>query len=61
MNIIEWKEDEPALLVPMHIEAMVCGFHDNSEYSDIRLRYDQLASEPSGKTLKKTPFERKDK
>ena len=61
MNIIEWKEDEPALLVPMHIEAMVCGFHDNSEYSDIRLRYDHLASEPSGKSLETDPFARTDK
>lgn len=56
MKISEMEKEAPFLLVPMHIEAMVCGKEDHNDYSDIRFRYDHLAKEPSGKTLETEPF-----
>lgn len=56
MKISEMEKDSPFLLVPMHIEAMVCGKEGHDDYSDIRFRYDRLYREPSGKTLETEPF-----
>ena len=56
MKISEVNKGDPALLVPMHMEAMVCGYKDNSDYSDIRFRYNKLAAQPSGSTLETEPF-----
>lgn len=61
MKITGWKKEEPVLLVPMYIEAMVCGKEDNSDYADIRFQYHTLVEKPSGKALETEPFSMKPK
>lgn len=61
MKIVETDKKEPAVLVPIHIEVMVCGRKDNNDYSDIRIQYDRLTKTPSGSSLETSPFSMTDK